>query len=281
VRRGLARHIPSGFETLQAGVGLAVVEASLSPAVLGAGLLEPGAVEERLARSHASEGRARTAIVELPGRSERLVLRPVRHGGWLGPVLGSALWGVRRPLRELAVTHALERAGVPVPHPALVLAQRRVGPIWSGAVGTLLVEEARDGVAFLDSLPSRSRLEGVARAAGRAVRRFHDAGGRHADLHVKNLLVRERPEGIEVFVIDLDRARLQAAVTPAQRMRELMRLYRSLRKRRLLEVVRLRGCTALFRGYVQGDRALRRALLARASRERLRVAVHAIRYSKA
>jgi hypothetical protein len=95
---------------------------------------------------------------------------------------------------------------------------------------------------------------------------------------VKNLLVREAGERTECIVIDLDRAGLGAPLPPARRMRELMRLYRSLRKRHLLEAVGARGLAAFFAGYVGRDRALRAALRGRLRRERARVAVHAWRY---
>jgi hypothetical protein len=62
-------------------------------------------------------------------------------------------------------------------------------------------------------------------------------------------------------------------------MAELMRLYRSLRKRRLLAAAGgVRGCAIFLSAYVGGDRALRRALLARLPAERRRLALHALRY---
>jgi hypothetical protein len=63
-------------------------------------------------------------------------------------------------------------------------------------------------------------------------------------------------------------------------MRELMRLYRSLVKRGLLEQVGPRGCARFFAAYVDRDRALRRALLAHLPRERRRVALHALGYRR-
>jgi hypothetical protein len=110
------------------------------------------------------------------------------------------------------------------------------------------------------------------------VRRFHDAGGRHADLQAANLLVRERGECTGVVVIDLDRARLVERMSPARRMKELMRFYRSLRKRDLLEIVGPRGCAAFLCAYTGGERALRHALLDSLPRERLWVAIHALGY---
>jgi hypothetical protein len=153
----------------------------------------------------------------------------VRHGGLLGPLWGAAIWGTARPAAELRVTERLRAAGAPVPRPLLVVAQRVRGPLWSAVVGTQHVEDARDGVAWLAARPDRSALLRGARAAGAAIRRFHDAGGSHADLHVKNLLFRERGADTEVLVIDLDRARADAPPDP-RRCAELMRPRRAARR---------------------------------------------------
>jgi hypothetical protein len=95
---------------------------------------------------------------------------------------------------------------------------------------------------------------------------------------VKNLLVREVGERAGCIVIDLDRAGLGGPLPPARRMRELMRLYRSLRKRHLLDAVGARGLAAFFAAYVGPDRALRAALRGRLPLELARVALHAWRY---
>ena len=65
-----------------------------------------------------------TAIVPLAGSKARLHLRPVRHGGWFGGLLGAKLLGSARPLRELRVTAALAERGAPVARPVLVVAER-------------------------------------------------------------------------------------------------------------------------------------------------------------
>ena len=138
----------------------------------------------------------------------------MRHGGLLGPLWRGAIWGVARPVAELRATARLHAAGAPVPRPVLVAAHRARGPLWSAVVGTVHVEGARDGLAWLAARPARAELLRGARAAGAAIRRFHDAGGSHADLQIKNLLLRERDGDTEVLVIDLDRARADRAARP-------------------------------------------------------------------
>jgi tRNA A-37 threonylcarbamoyl transferase component Bud32 len=255
-----------------------LVDAALSEPLAALGWPEWDAVERALRGGGAGSGRTATAILALPDRAERVHLRPVRHGGLLGPLWRGAVWGIARPAAELRATADLRAAGAPVPRPVLVAARRVHGPFWSAVVGTQHVEGARDGIAWLAAQPPRAELERGARAAGAAIRRFHDAGGSHADLQIKNLLLREREGAVEVLVIDLDRARAGTPPDPARRMRELMRLVRALHKRGLADQVGARGCAAGFSAYCAGDRALRRALLAHLPRERRRLARHAWTY---
>jgi 3-deoxy-D-manno-octulosonic acid kinase len=238
-------------------------------------------------------GRGPTAIVHLPDEPTRVHVRPIRHGGWLGGVLGGHQFGVGRPLSELNVNHRLRAARAPVPHPVFLLGYRHHG-LWETAFASVFVERSLNGEELLRQSPDRHRLESAARAAGRAVRALHDAGGQHADLNLRNLLFVERPAArsvateamtavdasveFEVSVIDLDRATLVDEVDPARRMRELMRLLRSLRKHDLLAAVGSSGVAAFFAAYVGGDRDLRGQLLATRGREEWRNALHALGY---
>jgi hypothetical protein len=267
--------------------GVVFIEPEFEAAVLALRPLEHSGLEEFLNQHSADPGpagRTHTAIVELPNTSTRVHLRPVRHGGWLAGLLGSRQLGVARPLSELDVNHRLRAAHAPVPHPVFVLGYRR-GGLWETAFASVFVERSLNGEDFLRRPQTRRRIESAARAAGDAVRKLHEAGGRHADLNIRNLLFVEPPDSsdsssseLDARVIDLDRATLVSEVDSARRMRELMRLLRSLRKLGLLEVVGTRGIAAFFGAYLRGERELRSRLLASRSREELRIALHALGY---
>ncbi len=265
------------LRTLRAGPMQLIVVPALEGAARAAGCLEPDALERLFASPRAESGRAPVALLELQG-GPALLLRRLHHGGLLGPLLADRFWGTGRPRRELEVTAALHAAGAPVPRPGLVIARRHWGPLRRCAVGTVFEAGCVDGLAFLESGPEPPRRLRAAAAAGDAVRRFHDAGASHPDLQIKNLLVREDDAATECLVIDLDRVTLRARLDPAERMAQLMRLYRSLRKRRVLERVGPRGLARFFGAYCAGDRELRRALRARLPRELRRVALHATQY---
>lgn len=259
------------------GARLAVCEPFREP-VAALGLLAPGALERWLAGAAvAGEGRGAAALLPLGPDGPRVVVRRLRHGGLLGPLLGERYLGARRALRELSVTARLREAGAPVPEPVFALARRR-GACWSHVFASVYEEGSVDGLAFLASAPDDTRLLRAAAAMGAALRRFHDAGGRHADLHLKNLLLRETRAGADVVVIDLDRGRAGAAPGVARRARELGRLWRSLLKRGVAAQVGERGVAAFVSAYCAGDRTLREALARRLPREGRRAALHALLY---
>jgi hypothetical protein len=266
---------PPGFSAIREHGARWIAATAHLDALRAAGLLDPARVERLLATATGAAGRAATALVPLGALA--CVVRPVTRGGVFGPWLGRAFADPRRPLDELAVTARLAAAGAPVPDAVLAGAWRR-GLAWNGIVATRFEAGAHDGEHYLRDGPAAARIARAAASAGAAVRRFHDAGGRHPDLHVKNLLVRDRDDACEVIVIDLDRARCGVPPGARERMRELMRLHRSLRKRDLLGSVGARGCARFFGAYVGCDRTLRTALLARLPAERRRNALHALRY---
>lgn len=255
-----------------------VVRTDWHDAVRGLRLLEPGGLERWLAAAPSGgSGRAATALVSVPGGGPRVVVRRLRHGGLLAPLLRDRYVSPARVLGELDATARLREAGAPVPEPILALATRR-GIAFSLALATVHEEGAVDALSFLASEPEDERLVRAAAAVGGALRRFHDAGGHHPDLHVKNLLLRETRAGADALVIDLDRGRLGAPPGPGERAAEIGRLGRSLLKRRVSERVGERGAAAFLAAYCAGDRALRDALMRRFLAERRKARLHALLY---
>ena len=237
------------------------------------GLLEPDGLARLLARAEPGPaGRAPTARVALAGE-RALLFRRSTHGGALARLWGDRWLGTARAEAELRAAARLLAAGAPVARPALVAGERRRG-VWRIAVATWYEPRALDARAFLTGTPDPARVARAASAAGAALRRFHDAGGRHRELHAGNLLLREDAAGVEALLVDLDRARCGRPPRAPARFAEIMRLYRSLAKRDLASAVGHRGCAAFLRAYTGTDRGLRRALLRNLRRERRRLAFH-------
>ncbi|NUN50486.1 MAG: hypothetical protein HUU15_16860 [Candidatus Brocadiae bacterium] len=205
-----------------------------------------------VAASRGLEG-GRGGIRELPGG---LILRRCRRGGALGAWLGDRHLSPRRAMEEMTVSERLLRDGVGVAEVVGVRAEKH-GLAWRLDVVTRKIEDA---TPLRDLLP-RAPVAAVARA----VRRMHDAGLRHADLNLQNILVTRAGD---VRIIDLAGSRVLRPLPESARLDNLARLYRSLVKQRLPHSAFSLG--RFLAVYAGRDRAAIRRIVAAARRRMLR-----------
>ncbi|MEZ4218887.1 MAG: lipopolysaccharide kinase InaA family protein [Myxococcota bacterium] len=208
-----------------------------------------------------------------------IVARAYAPGGLLARLRARSLPTPARPLAELRAHVALWHRGAPVAEPAFAVARRTArARRWHAVVASVRIDDAAPPAPQLRAA-TPDEVARVAAAAGTAVRAFHDAGGRHADLHLGNLLV--DADGARAWVVDLDRAVAGAAPSPARRARELARLLRSLHKQGLAERVGEAGTRAFAAAYLRGDDALGRALTRAWPRARAGVLLHRLGFALA
>lgn len=215
-------------------------------------------------------GRGTVWVVPAPerGSGERWVVRHYHRGGAVARLLGDRYLavGVPRPIRELRVALEADARGVPTPPP--VGAAVYGAPIlYRGDLVTEYVPGSMDLAAVLFPDAAGAKPDPLTTdppdpftamtAAGRLVRRIHEAGLLHPDLNLKNILLAgDGPSPAQV--IDLDRARFRDAPLgePARR-RMLDRFWRSAGKwQRLIRADEPLdpGLRAAFEdGYAAGD----------------------------
>lgn len=249
-------------------------EALSKPALAGAIV---AAAERPDTQAGAPEGRGAHGRVDLGG-GVRVIVRRYRHGGLLADLTGDRFLGNGRFLNEFRLGRSTWAAGVPTARPVAV--GWRGGTLSTrGFIATLEIPEARDLLDFFAKpVPEAGRIA-AAGAVARAVRSLHDAGVRHADLHLKNLLVGggEAGQGPAAWVIDLDRARGSRGPLPERdRTANLARLYRSVEKhrRRGLAIGEAEAgafCDAYFGDDGAGRARVRAALRRAGLRARMRV----------
>lgn len=224
--------IPAGFATLRDGRTTLVLRAERAEALRAAGVGDPEAAGRAAgAEARTFEGRGKPVSFPVPGAPGlRVVARRYLHGGILRGLTGGLFPGAGRFLRELATADALFRAGAPVPEPLGIVVREAGAGTARGWFLSREIEGVEDLRSLLLRLPPGDPARRAALAgAGRAVRRLHDAGALHADLHVKNLLVPVGGGG--VTVVDLDGAKvLPGGLGRDQRATQIQRLDRSLVK---------------------------------------------------
>ncbi len=183
-----------------------------------------------------------------------VLVREYGKGGLLRRLRGRRFHGPWRPLEELVLQRRLLALGVPVAEAVgAVVLRGALG--WRGCLLLREVEGALDLEAVLHArrAPCRAHVRELLERAGGAVRRLHDAGVPHPDLHPKNLLV--TPDG-RVLVLDLDRARPAEGLLPEEeRLANLVRLGRAVEKHRLKGLRAGRREALRFLAGYAGDRA--------------------------
>jgi len=211
---------PPGFVRLDLDGATLLLRDDVAEALVAAGLADPESARVRADRIY--EGRGEPFGLEVPGAG-RVFVRPYLHGGLLGRLTGDVHAGDGRFRDELTVLDDARRAGVPVPEPLGIVSRAR-------GLGTrrgwLLVREERsacDVLAFLVGAPAPEERRRVLRTAGEVVRRLHDAGFEHPDLHLKNLLL--MADG-GVLILDLDRVRRLPSLSRERRLAGLFRFDR-------------------------------------------------------
>lgn len=167
-------------------------------------LFDPEAWRARGALREQRGGRGSVQFLDAGDR--QFVLRRYLRGGLPARIsrdrylfLGEAR---TRGFAELALLGRLADTGLPAPAPVAARYERS-GLLYRAAIVTLRLPPCESLAARLLA----GRLESTAwEAAGRTLRRFHDAGVQHADLNAHNVMLGESGE---VWLLDFDRGRLR------------------------------------------------------------------------
>jgi len=205
-----------------------------------------------------TEGGRSVARVLSLGPNEEVVLRVYRHGGFLAGFSRGLFFGIGRPLRELQVSEFIRRAGLATPEIVALYSKRVLPGLFRSCVLTRRIRESQNLRQWLredggNTVNWKPMIDQVARALSA----LHEAGCRHRDLNLGNLLT--GPTGI--WIIDLDGARLRPRLRIAERGANLMRLYRSLCKESdRAEPLSSRMRVRFLRHYAGRDRRLLREL---------------------
>lgn len=278
--------IPPGFDRVVLGRTTLVIRSDYKDRLLPA--VSPGL--DAMARASGPEtrayrGRSCTLSIPVPGSGdERMVVRRAERGGLVRLILRDLHFGPNRPLRELEVSELARKAGVTSPAVLIAASERVLPGLYRGWVCTAEVRESQDLLSWLSSkppAPNREDLQNkraVIRAAADLIGAMHRAGLVHADLHLKNILLQDDGDTApRLHLIDLDRSRIRARLSPADRMKNIERLDRYIEKWvRSEECITVRDRIRFLRRYFEDSRKEMRQGVRFLSRRRWRRRLHRI-----
>lgn len=211
------------------------------------------------------KGRGRYSLVNINRNGiDNIIIKHYQRGGIITAWLLKDLfigWG--RSLKELRVTEMARGKGVPVPE-ILALIIRKAGWFFYRAEIILKeiphtqdLNEVITGLSRLESYPAilwREKTD-IIKTVAQAVRKLHEAGIFHRDLHLRNILIQTRlttghPVGdrgqeipdngkkaypepdtrFRAYIVDLDKASYYDSLSFKMRVSNLSRLNRSIEK---------------------------------------------------
>lgn len=174
----------------------------------------------------------RLSISSLNG--ENMVVRDYWHGGLFGKILKDFFWQKLRPLNELSICETAIERGINTIKIIAIVKNRIVGPLYKCKLISKEITNAIDLMELLLHLEENFTLpqkRQIILKVARAVRKMHDAGIYHGDLHLKNILIESKDNNkFNVFIIDLDKSEQFKEIGFHKRIRNIMRLGRSLEK---------------------------------------------------
>jgi len=227
--------LPAGYERVVAGRCTAIVRAGHradAEAMLAEGTLYEAAARDLAART--LSGRGVAYAIALPASGTRAIVRHNRHGGLLARLTRDLFLTPTRAPYELAVSLRLTELGVRTPE-VLMYGVQRVGPaIRRSDVVTREIISGRDLSHYMLPSASAYEREEAWRAALELVVSLNEAGARHHDLNVKNILLAPSASGLAAWVLDVDRVDFGAPGSLTVRRGNAARLLRSARKWREL-----------------------------------------------
>lgn len=189
----------------------------------------------------------------------RVIVRPYKRGGLLtNPLLKDTYWGTRRFLQELEVSTLAFNKALPVSEPLGIVLEPKALGFYKAFIISREITGAQDIPTVLESFKDLEshllfqKKQKLLKALASAIVEFHNGGIYHPDLHLKNILVQENQSGQPaIYIIDLDRAKYHEHLKFSQRVRNLVRLNRSIIKLGLDKIITPSDRLSFLKSYLE------------------------------
>lgn len=167
----------------------------------------------------------------------RIFIKSYRRGGLRGFFLRNFYWGKKRFLEELKISEYALTKNLPVAETVGLVLKQPLPGFYQAYLITREIPQTQDLARFLSHRDAYSiqLLPELAQKVAATLVKFHNEGIYHPDLNLRNILI-ETTE-FKVYLVDLDKARVLETLSFQQRVRNLIRLARSVVKTGLAQVI--------------------------------------------
>jgi tRNA A-37 threonylcarbamoyl transferase component Bud32 len=194
---------------------------------------------------------------------KRMVLRLYSHGGLLRIFTRDLYLFGSRSFRELALTEEIRSCGLLTVEPIGAIHRILFPPFYKACLLSLEIPQSVNLIQYLQELDTHpgqkdpSSKQKMIRSAGLLLRQFHQEGFLHGDLQLKNILWSED----RFLLIDFDRTHRKPTLSTREKMKDLLRLNRSVEKwKRLGLPISRTDRWRFFKAYAGDDPKMRKGI---------------------
>lgn len=224
--------IPPSFSLIKKGKVFILLKEGYKDVLLKQGIDDLKTFLKKSSKtSHYLKGRTLHPSIPLEN-GKSMVLRQYSHGGLLRAITRNLYFFGARSFRELALTEEIRSYGIPTISSIGAIHHRIFFPFYQAYFLSLEVLRALDLIQYFQEIGTHLSRENLSlkrktiRSAGLLIRQFHQAGFFHGDLQLKNILV----AGDQLLLIDFDHSYRKTTLPIQERMKNLLRLNRSVEK---------------------------------------------------
>lgn len=179
-----------------------------------------------------SSRRGEGTILSVSGMNKEIVLRHYSRGGALSFIMKHHYLSWRRPFNELNITDFALKNNLNAPVVIFASSTKSLG-LYKNDLATLYVEGAKDLMNYFEHVHNtgdHKKKREIIKLTSREITKMHGLGIFHDDLHLKNILVKEDEDKLKIYLVDFDKAKVLKDITHRLRMKNLLRLRRSIIK---------------------------------------------------
>jgi len=202
------------------------------------------------------KGRNVIPCIPIKGSDDRMIIKHYEHGGLFRKITRDVLLGNSRPFRELVILETAFQKGIPVPEALAARVDRIFGPFYKGEITYKEIPHSTNLLEYLKRLNRRPKEEKISakrkiiNSLAEAIKKMHASGIYHADLNIRNVLIRNTGKGIQIYLLDFACSKVIENISLRAKIKNLARLNRSCEKWKapLTDMDKLRFFLSYFRG---------------------------------
>lgn len=235
--------LPKTCSIIEDGNISLLVKNDFKEKLLNQGILNPERLMERIPYLSKNSFKGRGTLPSIliqDSNHERMVAKRCLRGGLLRFLNRDTFWGGNRPFNEMIANTTIMEKGIMTAEIIAALKRKWFGPVYRAYLFSKEIPECIDLTRYFDGLKQKSseqRLKAkryLFQAIADAFVKMHSEGIYHSDLHMKNILVKQKADAKpEIYIIDFDKTDIKENLTPKQKVKNLLRFNRSIEKYRL------------------------------------------------